>query len=198
MVPKGFTSYQGKHGKSEERFSIFCRCWSEAEERKITFWSLCRKLTAKPWPLICQYQPCHCPTDHRLSLGCHPTCMEGRQTRAVQPHGVEFKNIELNFDSVDSPETLWERLQQGRQWWRTFTERNRLLKRGFWCTSDVKDHSVDGKREPITSVMVCVVPPKKCYGKEMFQQVGDNAGNKGWHDSRVLNCLRTWWKRKKE
>lgn len=71
---------------------------------------------------------------------------------STMPWGY-FKNVELIFDSLDSPETLWERLQQGVQLWRTSIKRNRLLKRGLQCTFDAKDHSVGRKREPITSVM---------------------------------------------
>lgn len=158
--PKDLHPTKTSMGKVKRFFSFFCRCWSEAQERgkKVTVWSLCWKLTAKPRPLICPYQLHPCPTDHRLGLGFHPTHTEGRHTRAAHHHQAEFRNIKLSFDLLNSPETLWEWLQQGGQWWRTFTGRNRLWKRGLQCTYNAKDHSVGGKREPITSVLIYSPP----------------------------------------
>lgn len=111
--PKDLHPTKTSMGKAKRFFPSFADIGQrhrEKKKKKVTFWSLCWKLTAKPWPLKCPYQGCHCPTDYHLGLLFHPTHMEGRHTRAAQHHQAEFKNITLNFDLLGSPETLWERL----------------------------------------------------------------------------------------
>lgn len=83
-------------------------------------------------------------------LGVSTILHGGTTYQSSKMPGIELKNIELNFDS---PETLWKRPQQGGQWWRTSTERHRLLERELQCNFDAKDHSVGRKRETLTSAM---------------------------------------------
>lgn len=76
----------------------FCRCWSEAQESKNPLLEFVQETQSKAMTQMCC--PAGCPPPH-FGEG-----VEGRQTMELSSKDTEL---------LDSPETPWERWQQGGQ-----------------------------------------------------------------------------------
>lgn len=127
--PKNLCPTKTSMGKAKRDFPSFADVGQRRKREKAPF-GVCAQNTQQSHGHALPMSATSLP--NRLSqLGVSSLCLEGRQTRAVQCHGADFMNTKLYFNSLDSPETLQERLQQGGQWWRTLAERNRLLERGL-------------------------------------------------------------------
>lgn len=91
--------------------------WARGTREKMTFMSLCRNLGAKPCPPCADTSPVTANRLPALSLELsYPILGVGAHTRAGQCHRDDFRNSKLNLGSLDTPETLWERLKRGGQW----------------------------------------------------------------------------------